>query len=296
MKLPGRTKALCLSLPLFCSSTMAAKRVIDLTQDDDVPVTKKKKMVIDLTEERFVVVSLNMDGNRELLYRNVLASVDVLCLQETKTTKEFAVDDFDHAQWNIFKNAKGRRDSNRGVATLSRQPLRCHQNFDTDLPSGRLVITECGRVTIVNIYGYTTGKASGRQIDLRAQQRPAFLNLVVSETAKLLEANKHVMIVGDFNDDVNKRNCTDVFTKLHRLGMVYASQDKGFTYSSISKYNGQRFYARVDYIMVSPGLKPCVTHCEVLRDDSVFVPIPDKKFKSYHLPLHCELNLSRLPP
>ncbi|MBN1285251.1 MAG: exodeoxyribonuclease III [Anaerolineae bacterium] len=148
------------------------------------------------------LISWNVNGLRAAYGKGFVewargAQPDILCLQETKASKEQLpedLQDFDgyHA---VFSAAEKKGYS--GVATYSRV---APQSVETDIGvarfdrEGRVIISHYRDFTLLNVY-FPNGKAS----DERLQYKMDFYAVFLDYVNRLREAGKSIVLCGDVN-------------------------------------------------------------------------------------------------
>lgn len=234
------------------------------------------------------IVSWNVNGMRSILgkgFPDFLAenSPDILCLQETKARREQVPCDFDG--YHVIWNAAG-RPGYSGTAILSRKPpvdVRFGIGTAEHDGEGRVVTAEYSHFHLVNVYVPNAGRELAR-LEYRVKAwGPAFRNFLAG-----LERKKPVIFCGDMNvarSEIdlarpNQNVGNAGFTKEERedferlLGEGFIDsfrevQKDGGHYSWWSYQSGARARNigwRIDYVGISPALRPRMTDAFILPD------------------------------
>ncbi len=234
------------------------------------------------------LVSWNVNGIRAVMTKGFHAFVaqadpDVLCIQESRALPEqvdLALPDY-RAFWTPAE-----RKGYAGTLTLTKLEPRTVSRglgiaeLDTE---GRVTTLEFETYYVVNVYTPNSGQTLERLAWRTEVWDPAFLAYV-----KRLEATKPVIFCGDLNvahkpidlahPEANERNAG--YTPEERAGMD-AIVDAGFidTFREFCTAAGRytwwtyRFGARrknigwrIDYVCISPALRPRLTSAGILSD------------------------------
>ena len=234
------------------------------------------------------LISWNVNGLRAVLKKNFYEFVeaeqpDILCLQETKMQAGQAELDLpDYFEYGCYADKKGYS----GTLTLSKtEPISVSTGMGIDLHDheGRIVCLEFPDFYSVNVYVPNSQNELAR-LDYRMKWEDDFRAYV-----KELEKTKPVIICGDMNvahreidlknPSANRRNAgfTDEerakMTELQEAGFIdtfrFFHPDAAGIYSWWSyRFNARANNAgwRIDYFLVSPGLKDRLAGAEILTD------------------------------
>jgi exodeoxyribonuclease-3 len=251
------------------------------------------------------IISYNVNGIRSALGKGLGEWVtevlpDILCLQETKAQPE-QIDRllFESMGYHCLLNSAEKKGYS-GVALFSkRQPDRYTigigvEKFDRE---GRVIRADFGELTVVCVY-----IPSGTTGEVRQEFKMEFLDAFTRYLQQLRTERPHLLVCGDFNIchkpiDINhpERHAQDSgflpeerewFDRFVELGFIdtFREFDK-----SPERYSWWSFMAgararnvgwRIDYHVVTPGLRPRLTNGYIL---------PEVMF-SDHCPVVAELT------
>ncbi|MFT4312865.1 MAG: exodeoxyribonuclease III [Candidatus Woesearchaeota archaeon] len=235
------------------------------------------------------LISWNVNGIRAVLKKNFLDYIteedpDILCLQETKATKE-QVDatniTYPYMFWNSAKNKKGYS----GTAIFTKiKPLTI--TYDMNMPEhdqeGRVITAEFEKYYVVNVYT-PNSKRGLLRLDYRQVWDADFLAYI-----KTLDEKKPVILCGDLNvahteidlknPESNTKNAG--FTPEERKGMDailaanfidtfrhFHPDEIKYTWWSYMFYARQKGIGwRIDYVITSKSFINNV-HKAFIRDD-----------------------------
>ncbi len=147
------------------------------------------------------IVSFNVNGVRAIIKKDFVEDMkkmdpDILCLQETKATVEQSIDALsEFSEYKIYGN-QAEKKGYSGTAILTKQePLSVRYDIGIEEhdKEGRVIALEYTDFVLVNVYVPNSG-SDLRRLDYRQVWDKAFLNYL-----KDLEANKPVIVCGDFN-------------------------------------------------------------------------------------------------
>jgi exodeoxyribonuclease III len=209
---------------------------------------------------------------------------DIICLQETKTNEENMAKLLESFAGKYhFECSSSIKENNfpySGVATLSRiKPSRITKTFGSSQfdKEGRIMISEYPLFVLYNCY-FPTGASGKKYQDMKR----AFYNECTESIKNTLASGKEVVLCGDFNTARDERDVVDVLRKkvgpgflpedrediekLFSLGMVDAFrinvEDGGhYTWWGNTDFKTKDWGWRIDYFLMSPGLKGQVQTC-----------------------------------
>jgi exodeoxyribonuclease-3 len=242
------------------------------------------------------IVSWNVNGFRAVLKKRFgeqlsdLAA-DILCLQETKASREVMEDLLPSLEipYEIRSFHSAERKGYSGVAIFSkRQPERIFVPDElescTEPHEGRVLVHEYENFYVVNLYVPNSGDAL-RRLDLRQRiwdpRCAAFL--------EKLSRQKPIIVCGDFNvahqeidlarPDQNHENAgfTDAeregFSHILKKGFLdtfralYPDAREAYTWWSMRTAARERNIGwRIDYILISEGLRSSLRNAFILKD------------------------------
>ncbi|MDD5068050.1 MAG: exodeoxyribonuclease III [Candidatus Pacebacteria bacterium] len=245
------------------------------------------------------IISWNVNGIRAVVKKGLFLPFiekydpDILCLQETKAQEHESPVDLPQYEeyWNsavkkgysgtaIFTKTKPLSIVNGLPEAISEKFGLCADTYGDPRTEGRVIMAEYKDFYIVTVYT-PNAKDDLSRIPLRHKQwDPAFLAY-----CKSLEKKKPVIFCGDLNvahtpDDLARPKENDGlkgFTKEERAGFQ-AFIDAGFVDTFRMSHKGNGFYTwwshfanararnvgwRIDYVLVSSGLKDKVTKAEI---------------------------------
>jgi len=222
--------------------------------------------------------------------------VDVICLQETKLSKEIDIDLPFHKYWN-FADKNGYS----GTAIFSRYaPLSVEYDFgDSDCDKeGRVITLEYKNFYLVNVY-VPNPQARLERSFYRSEFDIRFINYI-----KELQIKKPVIICGDFNVAYEEIDIYPEHDEKDTMAIGFTSQERdnfknildlGFldiyrtnypdrqTYSWWSNRGNKRFEdkgLRIDYFLISENLKNFVSHIKYVT----------RCYGSDHCPMVLDIN------
>ncbi|MDD5050564.1 MAG: exodeoxyribonuclease III [Candidatus Pacebacteria bacterium] len=248
------------------------------------------------------IISWNVNGIRAVVKKGLFLPFiekydpDILCLQETKAQEHESPVDLPQYEeyWNsavkkgysgtaIFTKTKPLSIANGLPEVIAEKFGLCADNYGDPRTEGRVIMAEYKDFYIVTVYT-PNAKDDLSRIPLRHKQwDPAFLAY-----CKSLEKKKPVIFCGDLNvahtpDDLARPKENEGlkgFTKEERAGFQ-AFIDAGFVDTFRMSHEGNGFYTwwshfanararnvgwRIDYILVSSGLKDKVKRAEILPE------------------------------
>lgn len=235
------------------------------------------------------LISWNVNGIRSALKQGFLdfvkeAEPDVLCVQETKApskTVDVALPEYPHHFWNTAK-----REGYSGTAVFSKvKPLSVKNGIGIAKHDGegRVITAEFKNFFLVNVY-VPNSKRDLSRLDYRQKEWDVdFLKYL-----KKLEKKKPVAFCGDLNvahkeidltnpkSNVNNHGFTPQeragFDKLVEAGFIDTFREfekGGGHYTWWSRFNNCRkrnIGWRIDYFLISPGLRPKLKKAFILKD------------------------------
>jgi len=238
------------------------------------------------------LVSWNVNGVRAIMKKDFSESVktlnaDILCLQETKASKEqakMALELLDGYQ--VFANASKARLGYSGTAILSRKnpiSVTYDMGVQTHDQEGRVIAAEYDDYYLVTVYVPNSGNELVR-LDYRTQWDKDFLSYLVG-----LEKNKPVIVCGDFNvahqpidiarpkANYNKsagytQKEIDGFSSIINHGFAdtfrykYPEEVKYTWWSFRAGARGKNVGWRIDYFLVSQSLISKVKEAFILNE------------------------------
>ena len=213
---------------------------------------------------------------------------DFICIQETKATEDQVKDlmqPFDGYYCAGTSATRFGQYFGYGVATLSREkPISLKRTFGTsdDYP-GRILISEFSGFDLFNCY-FPTGAGRTPNIEsANKNTKRAFYGDCVTAVKETLESGKDVILCGDFNTARDERDVANAERKMRTSGFLPEDREdigKFFTLGMIDSFrlrnqdaghytwwsNGwsakeQNLGWRIDYFLVSPGLKERIVAC-----------------------------------
>jgi len=167
-----------------------------------------------------------------------------------------------------------------GVATLSRiKPSRITKTFGNNQfdREGRIIISEYPSFVLYNCY-FPTGASGKKYQDMKR----AFYHDCTESIRNTLASGKEVILCGDFNTARDDRDVVDVLRKkigpgflpedrediekLFSLGLIDAfrlNNDEGghYTWWSSTDFKTKGWGWRIDYFLISPGIKGLFRSC-----------------------------------
>jgi exodeoxyribonuclease-3 len=238
------------------------------------------------------IVSLNANGIRAASRKGFFAWLDknqpdIICLQETRIQVEQLIEDYlPKGYHNTYIEAEKKGYS--GVAIFSKQaPNEIISSLQYPLSDqeGRYLQYDFDGFSVISLY-----LPSGSSGDERQDVKYQFLDHFEAHLKKLLQENREFIICGDWNiahtkQDIknwrgNQKNSGFLPEErawldkiFYELGWVDAfrvvnQQDHQYTWWS---NRGQAWANntgwRIDYQVVSPGLKPFIKGAEIYKDE-----------------------------
>jgi exodeoxyribonuclease-3 len=261
------------------------------------------------------IVSWNVNGIRAVLKKDALLPFieafqpDILCLQETKASKDqveidlpqyeeywYSADKKGYSGTAIFTKTKP-KSVLYGLPEAFKNTYLLTDKYGDSLIEGRVLTLEFEAFYINTVYT-PNAKDDLARIPLRQQWDPAYLAFIRS-----LEKKKPVIFCGDFNvahteDDLARPKENEGkkgFTQEERRGFD-AIIKAGFIDSFRNFHSGNGYYTwwshwgaararnvgwRIDYILISPQLK------KALKSASIYPQV----IGSDHCPIAIELNI-----
>jgi len=238
------------------------------------------------------IISWNVNGLKRAMENGFPALIDdekpdIICLQETKTNEENVAKLLESFAGKYHLECSSSvRENNfpySGVATLSRiKPSRIKNTFGNSKfdGEGRIMISEYPSFVLYNCY-FPTG-ASGK---IYQDMKRSFYNECTESIRNTLASGKEVVLCGDFNTAREERDVVDVLRKkvgpgflpedrediekLFSLGLVDAfrinMEDGGhYTWWSNTDFKTKDWGWRIDYFLISPGIKSLFRNCSHL--------------------------------
>ena len=232
------------------------------------------------------LLSWNVNGLRAVLKKGFVEIVDdlapdVLCVQETKMSADYADTLPGYTQFHLNAEKKGYS----GVAAFVREePLdvRCGIGIDEHDREGRVITLEYPDHFLVNVYTPNAQRELAR-LDYRQQWDRDFLAFL-----KSLEQSKPVVACGDFNvahkeidlknpkSNRNNAGFTDEerrgFTNIVEAGFVdtfreFCSDGGHYTWwSYMFKAREKNVGWRIDYFIISAALRPRLQDAFILPE------------------------------
>ena len=234
------------------------------------------------------MISWNVNGIRSILKKGFLDFVerydpDILCLQETKATKEDVHLELKqyHQYWNSAKK-KGYS----GTCVFTKEKPLCVENgilHDHHDQEGRTITLEYQHFYLVNVY-VPNSKRDLSRLEYRCQQWDVdFLKYL-----KTLELKKPVIFCGDLNvahteidltfpkANVKSHGFTPEeragFERILKAGFIdtFREFEKGpghYTWwSQFNRCRERNIGWRIDYFLVSPALRPQLKKSDILKE------------------------------
>ncbi len=234
------------------------------------------------------IVSFNVNGVRAIIKKDFVEDMkkmdpDILCLQETKATVEQSIDALsEFSEYKIYGN-QAEKKGYSGTAILTKQePLSVRYDIGIEEhdKEGRVIALEYTDFVLVNVYVPNSG-SDLRRLDYRQVWDKAFLNYL-----KDLEANKPVIVCGDFNvahkeidlarpkPNYNKSagfmqeeiDGMDAYTGNGLVDTFRLFHNEEVKYSWWSYRGGARFKNvgwRIDYFLASESVKDRIKSAEI---------------------------------
>ncbi len=238
------------------------------------------------------IISWNVNGIRAILKKGFIGNIqqidpDIICLQETKATREQVKDTVALMQgYHIVANASKGRKGYSGTAILSKEkPLSVTYDMgieDHD-QEGRVISAEYEAYYLVNVYVPNSGSGLAR-LEYRKEWDGDFLKYL-----KALEVHKPVIICGDLNvahqpidlarpkSNYNKtagytQTEIDGFSRFLDQGFVdtfrhfYPEEVKYTWWSFRMNAREKNIGWRIDYFLVSEALVPKIREAFILNE------------------------------
>lgn len=252
------------------------------------------------------IVSWNVNGIRSILKKGFLEFVqasdpDILCLQETKATREDV--ELDLPQYHQYWNSAQKKGYSGTCIFTKGIPLSVVNGILMDIhdQEGRTITLEYASFFLVNVY-VPNSKRDLSRLEYRSQQWDVdFLDYL-----KTLEMKKPVIICGDLNvahtekdlsfprANVNNHGFTDEeregFSRLIKAGFIdtfreFEKEPGHYTWwSHFNKCRERNIGWRIDYFLISAALRPQLLKASIL----------DHVMGSDHCPVSIEL--APIPP
>lgn len=234
------------------------------------------------------MISWNVNGLRSMLKKGFLDFLksqdpDIICLQETKATKEDVSLDLKdyHQYWN---SAEKKGYSGTCIFTKEK-PLGAENGIllDHHDKEGRVITLEYPAFYLVNVY-VPNSKRDLSRLEYRCQQ----WDVDFLEYLKKLEQKKPVIFCGDLNvahteidlsfpkANVNNHGFTieerSGFDRILKIGFIdtFREFEKGpghYTwFSPFSRCRERNIGWRIDYFLISPSLRPQLKNASILKD------------------------------
>ena len=262
------------------------------------------------------IASFNINGIKARLPRLLewleTTTVDVVCLQEIKSTDEaFPRDEIEAAGWHI--ETCGQKAFN-GVALLSRHPLSDvkrglpgmnkgpEKNGETTPEQARYIEATIKGVHIASLYLPNGNPQPGPKFDYKL----TWMTSLLAHAGKLIAEEKPVVLAGDYNiipDDIDCYDppafADDALTHPEARGLMRSIIHLGYTDAlrqikpdgpAYTYWDYQRGAwpkdngLRIDHLLLSPEATDRLTDCQIDR-----LPRGLEK-SSDHTPIWIELN------
>jgi exodeoxyribonuclease-3 len=234
------------------------------------------------------IISWNVNGIRSILKKGFLEFIhacdpDILCLQETKATKEDI--QIDLAQYNQYWNSAQKKGYSGTCIFTKEKPLHVVNGILLDIHDleGRTITLEYPSFFLVNVY-VPNSKRDLSRLEYRSKQWDVdFLNYL-----KSLENKKPVVFCGDLNvahkeidltfpqANVKNHGFTPEeragFNKIIESGFIdtFREFEKGpghYTWwSQFNKCRERNIGWRIDYFLISPSIRSLLKNSYILRD------------------------------
>lgn len=235
------------------------------------------------------IISWNINGLERAMENGFPSLIDeenpdIICLQETKTNEENVAKILESfaSRYHLECSSSIREDNfpYSGVATLSRiKPSRITKTFGSSQfdREGRIMINEYPAFVLYNCY-FPTGASSPKYQDMKR----AFYHECSESIKNTLASGKEVILCGDFNTARDERDVVDVLRKkvgpgylpedhediekLFSLGLIDAfrinTEEGGHhTWWSSTDFKTKDWGWRIDYFLISPGIKDLIRYC-----------------------------------
>lgn len=236
------------------------------------------------------LISWNVNGVRSAIQKGLVDFLrkekpDVLCLQETKATREQS--GLEGMPWNLFWNAPPDRPGYSGTAILSKaEPLAVRSGIGIRKHDGegRVLTAEYADFYLVNVY-VPNSKRGLERLPYRTKEWDVdFLAYL-----KRLERSKPVVFCGDLNvahrpidlanPKANEKNHGFTpeeragFDRLLEAGFVDTFRDlhpeetgRYTWWSRLNRCRERNIGWRIDYFLVSRSLRPRVRQAKIYAD------------------------------
>lgn len=238
------------------------------------------------------IISFNVNGIRAIIKKDFLSDVkaldvDVLCLQETKSTVDQAKEAIgDLSGYRYFGNESKARKGYSGTGILTRQePISAMYDMGVEEhdQEGRVITLEYADFYLVTVYVPNSG-SDLKRLEYRQKWDADFLKFL-----KTLEAKKPVVVCGDFNvahksidlarpkANYNKSaghmqeeiDGMDAFTSnglVDTFRLKYGDEVKYSWWSYRGGAREKNVGWRIDYFLVSDAIKNNVEDAFILND------------------------------
>ena len=268
------------------------------------------------------IISWNVNGLGSVLRKNFLeflvaADPDILCLQETKASAE-QVEQLWPAGYTVYWNVAQKKGYSGTVIFTKARPLSIQTGIQSPEHDneGRVLTAEYPDFFVVNVY-VPNSKREVTRLPYRQRWDADFLKYL-----KKLERKKPVIFCGDLNVAHTEIDLANPKTNMHTHGFTFEER-AGFSafvkagfldtfrefekrgghytwWSPMSNARARNIGWRIDYILVSPSLRPRLKrafincdipgsdHCPVgieleapkSRDNSTAIPAPQRVLDS----------------
>jgi exodeoxyribonuclease-3 len=254
------------------------------------------------------IISWNVNGIRSVYKKGFLewfttASPDILCLQETRASREQFPLHMENLPDFELHSAEADKKGYSGVATLSRHKLLDTKKLDNKVfdSEGRVLIHDCGKFYLLNCY-FPNGQRDHSRVPFKLD-----FCQIIKKKISVLKKIKPVVITGDFNtahhpidlaNPKSNKNTTG-FLEIERQwhdefikdGMVdiyrtlNPKTEGAYTWwSNRPGCREKNIGWRIDYFFVTDNLMPAIKdakiHADILGSD--------------HCPIELQLNLKKI--
>lgn len=238
-----------------------------------------------------IIISWNVNGLRAIMKKGFVETItkidpDILCLQETKATKEQVLTSLSALKnYHIHPNA-GIKKGYSGTVILSKiksQLVKAGMGLQEHDSEGRLIKAEFDEFNLVAVYTPNSGQRLER-LTYRKKWDQDFLNYI-----KELQKHKPLIACGDFNvahqsidlkNDKANYNKTAGYTQVEIDGMdnllntdlidtfrEFHPNEIAYTYWSYRFRARERNVGwRIDYFLMSASLLPKIQTSEILSE------------------------------
>lgn len=241
--------------------------------------------------KKFTILSWNVNGIRAAYKKGFVhwlsrEDPDIICVQETKATKEQLPDDLINVgkYKSFFSSAE--RKGYSGVATYSKtEPVSVSkgigiEKFDNE---GRFLITDFGDFLLFNIY-FPNGKAKKERLQYKMDFYDSFLKYI----NKLKNQGKKLVICGDVNTahkeiDLarpkenektsgflpEERKWVDKLIEIGFIDTFRVFNDKGENYTwwdMMTRARERNVGWRIDYFFISENLSSNLKSATIMPD------------------------------